>query len=194
MAVRDDRLDAYLLIDHVEPGKPIRQVLDDIFDHNPGTVRFVARFAGPYVGFVAYQTDGLAQVHDLTSDAFWVDGARCETLIVVKPSRAAIPKRRSPDHCAMVRAASDEPDGLLDRLDDRFGPRLEEQLGLPEEYQTFGYGAAVVNGAFDLLIEVGSPTLEGTKDLVREVRSIPGMGRTSTAFAFLPGNARKRSL
>jgi hypothetical protein len=185
---------AYVLIDHVEPGKRIRDVLDDLFDQNADTVRFVAQFAGPYIGFVAYETENLGDLHTLANGPFWDAGARCITLVVTEASKKAMPKRHSPDVCAMIRAMSRDPSGTLERLDDTFGPRYDEQEGLADDDRTFGYGAAVVNGDFDLLIEVGAETKGGAIALVNEVKAVPGVGRTSTAFAFLPGNAKKRTL
>lgn len=191
----EEQLDAYILIDHVDPGSRIRDVLRDLFDQNPDTVRFTAQVAGPFIGFAAVTVPGLQESHELANGAFWDAGVRCETIVVVRPSQIAIPKRGSPDHCALVRANADDPDAVLDALDERFGDRQREQVELPYEERTFNYGAAIVTGTYDLLIDVGSPTFAGTRDLVKdEVRRVPGIGRTLTMLSHLPGNARRREL
>jgi hypothetical protein len=114
---------------------------------------------------------------------------------VIRPSRVEIPKRGSPDVCALVRARAVDPIAVLEALDDRFEERQLVEKGKPYEEREFNYGAAVVNGRYDLLIDVGSPTRRETIRLVNEeVRTIPGMGPTVTSFAHLPGNARRREL
>lgn len=195
MSDAEEFIDAYTLIDHVDPGKRIQDVLRDTFNQNPNTVRFTAQVMGPFIGFVAMRLVGLQEGHELANGAFWDAGVRCETIIVVRPSRIAIPKRGSPDVCALVRAESENPDDALEALDDRFGERQEEQMEHPYEDRTFNYGAAIVTGRYELLIDVGTPTFQGTKDLVKnEVRTVPGIDRTVTMFAHLPGNARRRDL
>jgi hypothetical protein len=68
-------------------------------------------------------------------------------------------------------------------------------MELPYEERTFNYGAAIVTGRYDLLIDVGTPTFAQTRDLVKnEVRTVAGIDRTVTMFAHLPGNARRREL
>jgi hypothetical protein len=194
MSDQEAHVDAYTFIDQVEAGKRIQDVLRDVFEQNPETVRFTGQFSGPFLGFLAMRISGLAEAHELANGAFWDAGLRCETGYVIKASTLRIPKRGSPDVCALVRARADDPEALLDSLDEVFAGRHEEQEPLPYEERTFNYGAAVVSGAFDLLIDVGSPTLPTTIELVREVRSVAGIGKTVTSFAHLPGNARRRDL
>jgi hypothetical protein len=195
MSMQEEQLDAYILIDHVDPGKRIRDVLRDMFEGNPRTVRFTAQVSGPFIGFAAVRLAGLQEGHDLANGAYWDAGVRCETIIVVRPSRIAIPKRGSPASCALVRARADDPDAVLDALDDRFGGRQEEQAQLPYDERSFNYGAAIVTGTYDLLIDVGTPTFAETRDLVKdEVRRVPGIGHTVTMSSHLPGNALRREL
>jgi hypothetical protein len=195
MSDPEAQVDAYTFIDHVDTGRRIDEVLTDIFEQNPDVVRFTAQFSGTFIGFVAMRLSGLGEGHELARGAFWDAGLRCETSIVIRPSRIMIPKRGSPAVCALVQARAEDPFAALDALDDRFGPRQEEESKQPYEERTFNYGAAVVNGRYDLLIDIGSPTRRETVRLVNEeVRTIPGIGRTVTSFAHLPGNARRRDL
>jgi hypothetical protein len=193
VSVSDGKLDAYVFIDHVDPGSRIGDVLRDLFEQNPETVRFTAQFAGPFIGFARLELPGLKEAHELANGSFWDAGLRCETAVVIRGSQLRIPKRGSPAHCALVRARAADPDAALDALDERFAARHEEQEALPADERTASYGAAIVNGTYDLLIDVGMPTFEETRDLVRDdVRTVPGIERTVTAFAHLPGNERRR--
>ncbi len=195
MSDQEAHIDAYTFIDHVEPGKRIDEVLRDVFEQNQHTVRFTAQFSGTFIGFVAMLLPGLAEAHELARGAFWEAGMRCETAHIVKASRIMIPKRGSPAVCALVRARAQDPFAVLDALDDRFGERQEAEQLKPYEERAFNYGAAVVSGTYDLLIDIGSTKHSKTIKLVNEeVRTIPGIDRTVTSFAHLPGNARRRDL
>lgn len=195
MSDAEAHIDAYTFIDHVDTGKRIDEVLRDVFEQNPHTVRFTAQFSGTFIGFVAMLLPGLAEAHELARGAFWEAGMRCETAHIVKESRIMIPKRGSPAVCALVRARAQDPFAVLDALDDRFGERQEAEWLKPYEEREFNYGAAVVSGTYDLLIDIGSTKHSKTIKLVNEeVRTIPGIDRTVTSFAHLPGNARRRDL
>jgi hypothetical protein len=195
MSDQEAHIDAYTFIDHVDTAKRIDEVLRDVFEQNPHTVRFTAQFSGTFIGFVAMLLPGLAEAHELARGAFWEAGMRCETAHVVKGSRFMLPKRGSPAVCALVRARAQDPFAVLDALDDRFGERQEAEAQKPYEEREFNYGAAVVSGAYDLLIDIGSTKHSKTIKLVNEeVRTIPGIDRTVTSFAHLPGNARRREL
>ena len=195
MSDQEAHIDAYTFIDHVDTGKRIDEVLRDVFEQNPQTVRFTAQFSGTFIGFVAMLLPGLAEAHELARGAFWEAGMRCETAHVVEGSRFMLPKRGSPAVCALVRARAQDPFAVLEALDDRFGERQEAEAQKPYEEREFNYGAAVVSGAYDLLIDIGSTKHSKTIKLVNEeVRTIPGIDRTVTSFAHLPGNARRREL
>jgi hypothetical protein len=194
MSDKEAHIDAYTFVDHVDSGKRIDEVLRDVFEQNPDTVRFTAQFSGTFIGFVAMELPGLAEAHELARGAFWEAGLRCETAHVVEKSRLLMPKRGSPAACALVRARAQHPSAVLEALDDRFGERQEAAWAKPYEQREFNYGAAVVSGRYDLLIDLGSVEHSETVGLVNEVRSIPGVDRTVTSFAHLPGNARRREL
>ena len=189
-------IDAYTFIDHVDPGKRIDEVLRDVFEQNPSTVRFTAQFSGNFIGCVAMMFSDLAEAHELARGAFWDAGVRCDYAHVIKPSRIMIPKRGSPAACALVQAHAQDPFAVLDALDDRFGERQEAEWLKPYEEREFNYGAAVVSGKYDLLIDIGSTKRSKTIKLVHEeIRTIPGISGTLVdSYAHLPGNARRRDL
>jgi hypothetical protein len=196
MSDPEDHIDAYTFIDRVDTGKRIDEVLRDVFEQNPDTVRFTAQFSGHFIGFVAMKLSGLAEAHELARGAFWDAGLRCETAHVIKASRIMIPKRGSPAVCALVQARAQDPSAVLDALDDQFGARQEAEWKKPYEEREFNYGAAVVSGTYDLLIDIGSTKHSKTIKLVHEeVATIPGIiGRPVDSYAHLPGNQRRRDL
>ena len=96
MSEQEAHIDAYTFIDHVDTGKRIDEVLRDVFEQNPHTVRFTAQFSGTFIGFVAMLLPGLAEAHELARGAFWEAGMRCETAHIVKASRIMIPEAWKP--------------------------------------------------------------------------------------------------
>jgi hypothetical protein len=176
--------DAYVFMTGADAGSNPRQVKED-FSARP-RVRFVAEFVGPTAIFGAVATETLGELQSLLPE-YRAAGIRSEWVTTVKPSAIMAPKRGSPDYCAIVRAApTADPFDVLDALDERFkGPSDDDP-----NHEHFVYGAAVVTGAWDLLIDLGKDSYAETMDLVRDiVRQVPGIGRTQTSVAYLPGNA-----
>lgn len=187
--VEGAKLNAYVFMHLLEPGKGIQAVKEE-FSRRPG-FRFVAQFVGSFVVFGAVELDGgdLEGLQKLIAGEYWEAGVRSEWSTLVKGSVYGIPKRGSPDYCAMIRARADgDPVVALDALDAHFGPRVTSQD--PD----FHYGAGVVSGrGFDLLIDLGATSLGELHRLVLEdVRRVPGVGTTDSSFAFLPGNEIRR--
>jgi hypothetical protein len=174
-----ETVDAYVFV-HAFEGRP-SGVLSGLIA--AGGVRFAGRFVGSFVGFLAVEAPDLGTLQSWIDGAYWDAGVRSESSVVVKPSQLAIPKRRSPDYCAVVRvrvANGVDPEEVLDQLDGHYGDIWEE----------VGYGAAVVTGdTFDMLVELGADSLPQLWDRVRDLRAQPGIARTATAVAFLPGTA-----
>ncbi len=181
----DGMLQFYGFADHIEPGKTVRQVVEDLA-RQPG-VRFVAQFTGAYLVFAAAEHETLEQAQ--AAIGAYVDaGFRTEWSTLVGPSRLDAPKRQSPDYCAIVRAQADgDPERILAAIDDRF----EERFRADPAHEHFSYGAGVVTGRdFDLLVDLGADSIdELARTISRELRTVGGVGRTSTSFAYLPGNA-----
>lgn len=146
-------------------------------------VRFAGRFVGAFAGFAAVDAPDLATLQAWIDEPYWGTGLRSDWAVTVRGSRLNIPKRNSPDYCALIRvrtADGVDPEELLGQLDDHYDGRWEE----------VGYGAAVVSGgSYDLLVELGGASLDEVWERVRELRSRPGVARTATAVAYLPGTA-----
>jgi hypothetical protein len=152
----------------------------------PG-VYFVAEFVGAFVVFAAVEFDTLQELEEAIAGAYWEAGLRSETSTIVKSSRLAAPKRGSPEYCGLVQATigDRDPVDVLEDLDQTF----EDRFNADPNHEHFWYGAALVTGEFDLLIDLGADTKRRINEMVaRDVRRIPGILRTVTSHAYLPGN------
>jgi len=148
-------------------------------------VYFVAQFEGAFKILAAMEHDSLQELQ-ADADAYWEAGIRTETLRLVSSSQIAAPKRGSPTHCAIIRAeATADPREVLAALDGAF----EGRVGADPDHEHFWYAAAVVTGRYDLLIDLGADSLGELDSIIMdELRPVPGIGRTETSTAYLPGN------
>lgn len=184
MAMNDDDLHFHVF-SHAED-RPPGQVVDDVAQKAELGVDFVGQFLGSFQVYAHLRVppgdEALGQAQQLVED-LWPQGLRTETSFEIRTSRIMAPKRRSPDFCALVRIRpDDDPFVVLERLDDHFEPLFDEG--------TFWYGAAVVTGRYDLLVDLGRPSFEELVQAVRgQLREVPGIGKTDTALADL----RKKS-
>jgi hypothetical protein len=177
-----EQVDAYVFV-HAFEGRPSER-LGELFGND--SVRFSGRFVGSFGGFAAVVAPDLETLQSWIDGQYWDAGLRSDWSVVVKPSSLSIPKRRSPDFCALIRvrvADGVDPEELLDRLDEHYH----------DNWEAMGYGAAVVTGgSFDLLVELGADSLPELWGRVRELRLQDGVARTATAVAFLPNNGLRR--
>lgn len=152
----------------------------------PG-VYFVAEFVGTFRVFAAVEHDTLEDLQNAIAGAYWQAGLRSETSELVQSSRLAAPKRGSPSFCGMIRAevADRDPVDVLDELDARF----EGRFYADPNHDHFWYGAAVVTGPYDLLIDLGADSAtEIDRIVIKDVRGVAGIHKTVTAHAYLPNN------
>lgn len=178
----DGNVDAYVFMHLFDPGQSLRGAVASV-----GEVArrlpsgFVGQFVGSYAAFARLEVSSIEQLQGLISGDLWEAGVRSEWSTNVASSRLALPKRGSPDHCALVRMRAEDPLGLLTALDDTFEPLVGED---------YWYGAAVINGKYDLLVDLGRPSFDELKDaLLTDLRGVEGIASTETSFAYLPGNA-----
>jgi hypothetical protein len=177
MGIRTDEgnIEAYIFERHIDAGG-----IDGIKAGLAGApgVRFVGQFVGAFNLFARVVASDLAELQRRIAGEYWEAGIRSDFSVNLTGARVAAPKRQSPDICALVCAQTAvDPFGLLDELDEHF-------------LSAGAYGAAVVTASdFDLLIDLGADTIELVIDRVLELRSVPGIGRTSTALADLADNA-----
>jgi hypothetical protein len=178
-------LESYVFMSDLDVGTNPRQV-KEAFATRRG-VRFVAEFVGSFKIFGAVETATLEDLQNLIAGEYWETGLRSDWSTLVKASELMTPKRGSPDYCAIVRAQpTDDAIEVLGRLDDRFRERFEADPA----HGHFVYGAAVVTGSWDLLIDLGADSRSEVMGLVLDdVRQVSGIGRTQTSLAYLPGNA-----
>ena len=168
-------IEAYVFERHVDTGgmEGIKSGLAGA----PG-VQFVAQFVGAFNLFARVVADDLGQLQGRIAGEYFDVGVRSDWSLNLTGARPKAPKRHSPDICAMIccRTTAD-PFGLLDTLDELFD-------------EDGDYGAAVVNSPdFDVLVDLGAETIEAVVDRVVQLRKVPGIGRTATAFADLHNNA-----
>jgi hypothetical protein len=143
----------------------------------PG-VRFVAQFVGAFNLFARVVAQDLGQLQRRIAGEYYEAGVRSDWSLNLTGPRPSAPKRHSPDVCALVCCQTTvDPFGVLDVLDQMFDGAGD-------------YGAAVVNAPdFDVLVDLGAPTIEDVLERVLQLRAVPGIGRTATAFADLERNA-----
>lgn len=167
----------------IEPGRSIRQVVESV-GANGDQVKFVAHFIGSFLVYTRLETPSLEDAQAFIAGPLWDAGVRSQTSTEIKVSNIRGPKRASPPYCALVRVrAAGSPFELLDALDERFGPKFDQ-----DEYW---YGAAVVSGrGFDVLVDLGRPSFEELwKAMVEDLLTVGGIADTDSSFAYLPGNA-----
>jgi hypothetical protein len=170
---------------HAEDRRP-GEVVDAVAERAELGVEFVGQYLGSFQVYAHLQVPradtALGDVQGIVDD-LWSQGLRTEVAFEVQTSQIMGPKRRSPDFSALVRVRpDDDPFTVLERLDEHFEPLFDEDA--------FWYGAAVVTGRYDLLVDLGRPSFaELTKAIRGHLRKIPGIGRTDTSLADL----RKKS-
>jgi hypothetical protein len=175
---KEGKLESYVFVRSPE-GSDVDAVKES-FAAGPG-VQFVAQFVGAFVLFGRVLADDLTSLQAMIKGPYWTSGIRSDWSVNLTGSRDAAPKRGSPPICALVRVeATQDPFDLLNHFDDLFLGRVES------------YGAAVVTGEYDVLVDLGADTIEETVDLVVELRHSSGIGATATAFADLTENEIRR--
>ena len=150
----------------------------------PGSrVMYASQYIGSFQVYTHTAVESLSEAMQL-ANALWPKGIHTEMSSEVKISHINGPKRASPTFNALVRIRPDgDPFSLLDDLDDAFEDKFDPD--------TYWYGAAVVTGrGYDLLVDLGRPTLEElVTALLEDLRSVDGLGRTDTSWADLSVNA-----
>jgi hypothetical protein len=173
---QDGKIEAYLFERQIDAGGPGVNGVKQALARAPG-VRFVAQFVGAFSLFARVEADDVGQLQSRIAVDYFQAGVHSDWSLNLTASHPRAPKRRSPNACALVCVqATIDPFELFDELNDWFADS--------------DFAAAVVTARdFDLLIDLGAPTMEGVIGRVRALRKVPGIGRTSTALAHLADNA-----
>jgi hypothetical protein len=168
-------IEAYVFEQHVAAGGV--EGVKTAFAGAPG-VAFVGQFVGAFTLFGRVVAEDLGQLQRRIAGEYHEAGIHSDWSLNLTAPRLSAPKRHSPDICALVRCQTTvDPFGLLEQLDRLFDGDAS-------------YGAAVVNARdFDVLVDLGAESIEAVVDRVLELRKVPGIGRTATAFADLAYNA-----
>ena len=175
-------VNAYVFIEHLDPGARIRPVLKSL-SGQPG-VEFVAQFVGSFVGFGRVCVDTLAELQDLIAGDFWESGVRSSWSIVI-PTWPDIPiaKKGGSDFCALVRIATSGS-----------GNAIDVGQGLIDAFAGWNgqhFGVALVSGkGYDLVVSIAADSTEQLVEAIFDrVRTVSGIESTETAFADLRNNA-----
>ncbi len=177
MSIRTEEgmLEAYVFERHIAKAGIV--VVREALARAPG-VEYVAQFVGAFTLFARVVAEDLGVLQQRIAAEYFDAGVRSDWAVNLTAERVLAPKRHSPDICALVCVqATADPFQIIAGLDAHYKDRTD-------------WGAAVVTArGFDLLVDLGAETVEDVIDRVLDLRTVPGVGRTSTALAALPGNA-----
>lgn len=166
---------------------PPEDIVMAVQELNDPRVTYASQYVGSFQVYSHVAVESLADAMGV-ANALWPKGIRTETSSEVKISGINGPKRASPTFNALIRVRPEgNPLTLLDDLDSAFESKFDPD--------TYWYGAAVVTGrGYDLLVDLGRPTLAELVDAVlNDLRNVPGLGRTDTSWADLNVNAFRRN-
>lgn len=188
MAQIEGKLQFYGFSNDIPPGKTPKDVVDEVARRQG--VRFVAAYSGNFRIFVATEHARFEDLQEEANGSYFEAGLRTEWVRLTKSSRVLAPKRGSPPYSAIVRARTDRvPSEVLRDLDDRFEPRFNDDA---PDHATFWYGAGVVTGPWQLLVDLGADVEE---ELVRTVdedlATVESLEIMHSGQASLPGNAKR---
>ncbi len=188
MAQIEGKFQNYGFSKEIPAGKTPGGVVDEIARKNG--VRFVAAYVGDFRIFVASEHNRFEDLQEEANGPYFEAGLRTDYVTLTKASRVLAPKRGSPPYSAIVRArAMGDPSEILQRLDDRFEPRFNDDA---PDHATFWYGAGVVTGAWQLVVDLGADVYEELVRTVREdLETVDGLVIKAEGYASLPGNAKR---
>lgn len=186
-------LHAFVFLDHAPVGLRTQEVVEALralpvdFDEETGEgttgrVIFASEFVGAYTAFAHVRVDdadgqGLRRLQRYISGPLWEAGARCtyatESKVAVTSNGKKGAKRGSPGIIGLVRikVKRSKADEVWEAL-----------VGLIEDRPTTFVGASVVDGDFDVLLQLGGATLEDVQEAAYELRSVAGIIRSETAL------------
>ncbi len=170
-------IEAYVFERHIDAAGPGINGIRSGLATAPG-VRFVAQFVGAFSLFARVVATDIAELQQRIANEYAEAGVHSDWSLNLTANSPKAPKRRSPDSCALVCVrATVDPFDLFDQLQEAY-----------QDVEDFAV-AVVTAKDFDLLVDLGAPDTETLVARVRELRKVPGIGRTSTALADLADNA-----
>ena len=180
-------LHAFVFLDHAPEGLHIRDIVGTLRDlpedsEAPGTVIFASEFVGPYSAFALGRVDdddgrGLRRLQHFIAGPLWNAGARCtyatESAVATTTDGKKGAKRGSPGIIGLVRIKVKRS-----RADDVWTELVARIQAHPDTY----VGASMVDGDFDILLQLGGATLEDLQNAAFDLGSVAGIARSETAL------------
>jgi hypothetical protein len=180
-------LHAFVFLDHAPEGFRTREVVQVLRgstqdETTTGKVIFASEFVGPYRAFAHVRVEnedgkGLKRLQEFIAGPLWEAGARCtfatETKVATTTDGKKGAKRGSPGIIGLTRieAKRSKVDHVWTQLEALIQARPE----------TF-VGASMVDGDFDILLQLGGETIEQVQDAALELASVTGIARSGTAL------------
>lgn len=180
-------LHAFVFLDHAPEGMRTRDIVGTLRDlpedlQTPGTIIFASEFVGAYPAFAHVRVPdddgrGLRRLQRFIAGPLWDAGARCtyatETKVATTAAGKKGAKRGSPGIIGLVRIKVKR--SKVDHVWSELESRIEER---PETY----VGASMVDGDFDILLQLGGPTLEDVQNAAMDLGSVGGIVGSETAL------------
>ena len=180
-------LHAFVFLDHAPEGTRTRDVVLTLRDLAPdrtttGKVIFASEFVGAYRAFAHVRVDdddgqGLKRLQKYIAGPLWDAGARCtyatESAVAVTSAGKKGAKRGSPGIIGLTRIKVKRS-----KAEDVWTQLVGLIEGDPETF----VGASIVDGDFDILLQLGGETLEDVQNAAFELASVTGIARSETAL------------
>jgi hypothetical protein len=181
-------LHAFVFLDHAPDDLHTRDIVGTLRDlpedpDAPGTVIFASEFVGAYPAFAHVRVDdddgrGLRRLQHFIAGPLWNAGARCtyatESMFAVTDDGKKGAKRGSPGIIGLVRIKVKRS-----QADDVWTQLVTRIQNHPDTY----VGASMVDGDFDILLQLGGATIEEVQNAALNLGSVSGIVRSETALA-----------
>lgn len=169
---------AFLFVDHVAETTTPEEVVGRLRDRERAQVLYASTFVGDFQAFAHLRVEetgveGMGKLQDLIEEIVGI-GARCQYGVETKIQPLGA-KRKSPGLIVLTRIEID-PGVDIEAARDELIAREELPAGF--------VGISLTSGEWTVLLQTTGESVDEAHDNVRAiVGELPGVGRTSTAFA-----------
>ena len=169
---------AFLFVDHVAETTTPEEVVGRLRDRERAQVLYASTFVGDFQAFAHLRVEetgveGMGKLQDLIEEVVGI-GARCQYGVETKIQPLGA-KRKSPGLIVLTRIEID-PGVDIEAARDELIAREELPAGF--------VGISLMSGEWDLLLQTTGDSVDEAHDNVGTiVGQLPGVRRTSTAFA-----------
>ena len=169
---------AFLFVDHVSETTTPEEVVGALRGRERAEVLYASTFVGDFQAFAHLRVEevgleGIGKLQDLIDEIVRI-GARCQYGVETKIQPLGA-KRRSPGLIVLTRIEIDPGAGI---------EAARDELIAREELPAGFVGISLMSGEWTVLLQTTGESVDEAHDNVRAiVGELPGVGRTSTAFA-----------